>query len=180
MEPGTLFAGVTDMGTGQPDDEQALRELYAACYRRLVGLVGAVCGDRHLAEEAVQDAFVRLLGQWSKVSRYEDPEAWVRKVALGYVSNRRRKAANGRRAVARAGPAPQVAAAATEAEVDVDRALAALPTGQRAVLVLHRLGFDVAEVARELGIPEGTAKSRLARGRETLRALLREDVNDSV
>ena len=161
-------------------EEQALREFYAASYVRLVGVVGAVSGDRDAAEEAVQDAFVRLMGRWNKVSRYDDPEAWVRKVALGYVSNRRRKAANGRRAAARAGQAPQAATAATEAEVDVDRALTALPTGQRAVLVLHRLGFDIAEVARELGIPEGTAKSRLARGRQTLRTLLREDVNDRV
>jgi RNA polymerase sigma-70 factor (ECF subfamily) len=40
--------------------------------------VGAVAQDRQEAEEAVQDAFVRLIGQWSKVSKYDDPEAWVR------------------------------------------------------------------------------------------------------
>lgn len=95
VEPATLIAGVTAVGTERMHDEQALRELYAASYPRLVGVVGAVCGSAHEAEEAVQDAFVRLMSQWTKVARYDDPEAWVRKVALGYASNRRRKALNG-------------------------------------------------------------------------------------
>ncbi len=55
---------------------QDLRDLYAASYARLVGTVGAVCRDRHEAEEAVQDAFVRLMGAWPTVSRHDDPEAW--------------------------------------------------------------------------------------------------------
>lgn len=73
-----MFAGVTGV-EDRVDDEQALRELYAASYARLVGVVGAVGGSTHEAEEAVQDAFVRLMGKWPKVSRYDDPEAWVRK-----------------------------------------------------------------------------------------------------
>jgi RNA polymerase sigma-70 factor (ECF subfamily) len=87
---------------------QDLRELYAASYARLVGVVGAVCQDRDEAEEAVQEAFVRLMGSWTKVSRYDDPEAWVRKVALRQVSNRRRKALNGLRAALKHGPLPDV------------------------------------------------------------------------
>lgn len=160
-------------------DEQAVRELYAASYARLVGVVGSVCGDRHEAEEAVQDAFVRLLGQWSEVLRYDDPEAWLRKVALGYVSNRRRKAVNGIRAARRHGPAPDVPAPTGDA-VDLRRALAALPQAQRAALVLQDLGLDVASIARQLDVPEGTVKSRLARARAALAPMLREDVNDRV
>jgi RNA polymerase sigma-70 factor (ECF subfamily) len=179
MEPGTLFAGVTDVSTGQPDDEQALRELYAASYRRLVGLVGAVCGDRDEAQEAVQDAFVRLLGQWPKVSRYEDPEAWVRKVALGFVSNRRRKTLNGLRAARRHGP-PLDAPGPTGDRVDLARALDALPPAQREVLQQQDLGLDIAGIARHLAVAEGTVKSRLSRARAALAPLLREDVNGRV
>jgi len=84
-------------------DEQ-VSHLYAASYMRLVAVVGAVHRDRHDAEEAVQDAFARLLGQWQRVSRYDDPEAWVLKVALGFASNRRRKTLNGLRAAGRHGP----------------------------------------------------------------------------
>jgi RNA polymerase sigma-70 factor (ECF subfamily) len=153
--------------------------LYAGSYARLVGLIGAITGSRHEAEEAVQDAFVRLMGQWPKVSRYDDPEAWLRKVALGTVSNRRRKARNGLRAALRLGPVPDVAGPTGDA-VDLDRALAALPRAQRTVIVLQHLGFGVEQIAAELGVPAGTVKSRLSRARAVLIPLLCEDVNDHV
>ena len=160
-------------------DDQALRDFYAGTYARLVGIVGAVAGDRQEAEEAVQDAFVRLLGRWSTVSRYDDPEAWVRKVALGAVSNRRRKARNRLRATLRHGPPPDVAGPTGDA-VDLQRALAALPAPQRAVLVLQHLGLGVDQIAAELGVRPGTVKSRLSRARAALVPLLREDVTGSV
>ena len=156
---------------------QDLRDLYAASYSRLVGTVGAVCGDRNDAEEAVQEAFVRLMGSWDKVSRYEDPEAWVRKVALRQASNGRRKALNGIRAALRYGPPPTVAEP-TPAAIDAERALAGLPEQQRAVIVLHRIGLDAEAIAEALGVPVGTVKSRLARGRAALAPLLREDRPD--
>ena len=157
---------------------QDLRDLYAASYARLVGTVGAVCGDRHEAEEAVQDAFVRLMGKWPTVSRYDDPEAWVRKVALRQVSNRRRKALNGLRAALRHGPPPDVPGP-TPAGIDAERALAALPEQQRAVIVLHRLGLGPDAIADALGVPAGTVKSRLARARAALAPMLREDTTDA-
>lgn len=156
---------------------QDLRDLYAASYFRLVGTVGAVCGDRHEAEEAVQEAFVQLMANWAKVSRYDQPEAWVRKVALRQVSNRRRKAMNGVKAALRHGPPPDIPGP-TPAAVDVERALDALPPQQRAVVVLHRLGLDAAETADALGIPVGTVRSRLARARAALAPALREDPSD--
>ena len=161
------------------DDEQALRELYAASYARLVGTVGAVVRDRDLAEEAVQDAFVRLMGRWQQVSGYDDPEAWVRKAALGYASNRRRKALNGLKAAFRHGPASDAAAPSGDV-VDLRRALAALPRAQREAVVLQGLGMDVASIARHLDVPEGTVKSRLSRARAALVPMLREDVTDRV
>ena len=157
---------------------QDLRDLYAASYARLVGTIGAVCGDRNEAEEAVQDAFVRLMANWPKVSRYDDPEAWVRKVALRQVSNRRRKALNGLKAALRHGP-PADVPEPTAAAVDAERALASLPEQQRAVVVLHRLGLDVDAIADALGVPVGTVKSRLARARAALSPLLREDPRDA-
>lgn len=159
--------------------EPALAVLYASCYRRLVGIVGAITRDRQEAEEAVQDAFVRLLGRWSTVSRYDDPEAWVLKVALGFVSNRRRKLRNGVRALARLGVPPDVPALTAEA-VDLRRALAALPAPQRQVIVLQALGLTVADIAQQLAIPPGTVKSRLSRARAGLAPLVREDTKDHV
>lgn len=162
--------------TDGSSDEQALAALYAASYARLVGVVGAVVQDRSLAEEAVQDAFVRLLGQWTRVSRYDDPEAWLRKVALGFASNRRRKLRNGLRAALRHGAAPDAPAPSGD-RVDLRRALAALPRAQRAVVVLQDLGLSTAEIAAELDAPVGTVKSRLSRARASLAPLLREDTS---
>lgn len=181
MDPARLVAGVRGVTTAAAEvrvaQGQDLRDLYAASYARLVGTVGAVCGDRHEAEEAVQEAFVRLMGSWSKVSRYDDPEAWVRKVALRQVSNRRRKALNGLKAALRHGPLPDVPEP-SPVVVDAERALAALPEQQRAVVVLHRLGLDVDAIADALDVPVGTVKSRLARARTALAPILREDLRD--
>jgi RNA polymerase sigma-70 factor (ECF subfamily) len=158
-----------------PRADGAVRDLYAACYGRLVGVVSLAAGSRAEAEECVQEAFVRLLGHWPRVSRYEDPEAWLRQVAFRLLANRLRKARNGVRALLRHGPPPGVPEPTAD-RVDVAQALASLPLGQRQVVVLHYLvGLDVAEVARVLGTAPGTVKSRLARARDALAPLLREE-----
>lgn len=179
MEPESgqwWLGGVT---TIDDKPQRDLEALYAASYTRLVAVVGAVAQDQTEAEEAVQDAFSRLIGQWSKVSRYDDPEAWVRKVAFGYVSNRRRKITRGLRALRRHGASFEAPGPTGDA-VDLRRALAALPVAQRQVIVLQDLGLSVAEVAEHLDVPVGTVKSRLSRARMALAPLLREDVADHV
>jgi len=178
MEPGGTVA--VDRGVSiNSDDERDLAEFYGAVYPRLVGVLGAVAQDRQDAEEAVQEAFIRLLGQWPKISRYRDPEAWVRMVALGYVRNRRRKIRNGIRAVLRYGPGPDQPPPTGDA-VDLRRALRALPQPQREAVVLKDAGLTVEEIADQLGVPVGTVKSRLWRARAALAPLLREDTADHV
>ncbi|MCA1712439.1 MAG: sigma-70 family RNA polymerase sigma factor [Actinobacteria bacterium] len=163
------------MGTAGASGADDLAVLYAAAYGRLVGLVTVVCGDAAEAEECVQDAFVRLIGRWDQVSRYDDPEAWLRKVALGMASNKRRKARNALSARRRQGVPPDQQPVSPEL-LDVARALAALPLHQRQVLVLqHYVGLEVEDIARQLGVPVGTVKSRLARGRAALAPQLRDE-----
>lgn len=122
---------------------------------------------------------IRLIGKWDSVSRYDDPEAWVRKVALGFVSNRRRKISRGIRAFARHGAPAEVPAPSGDA-VDLQRALARLPRPHREVLVLQDLGLSVDAIADHLGVPSGTVKSRLSRARTALAPLLREEAPDHV
>ena len=70
-------------------------------------------------------------------------------------------------------PDPPAAAAPAGERLDLERALAALPPGQREVLLLTALdGLAYAEIAQALGIPIGTVMSRLSRGRERLRGLM--------
>ena len=154
-----------------------VEDLYAGSYARLVGVVTLVAGSREEAEEVVQEAFVRLLPRWSRVSRYEDPEGWVRGVALRLLSNRFRKVRNGAIAARRHGPSPDVEAPSVDG-VDVVRALQSLPLKYRQVAVLHYLlGLEVTDVAAELKVPIGTVKSRLSRARELLAPLLTEETH---
>jgi RNA polymerase sigma-70 factor (ECF subfamily) len=164
------------MGGGSVSDRPVdLESFYASTYRRLVSVVGVALGDRHEAEEIVQEAFARLLPRWDTVRRYEDPEAWVRQVAFRLMSNRLRSLRRGRHALERAGErlgeptAPDLTA-------DTLRALARLPLPQRQVVVLHHLvGLPVDSVAAELRVAAGTVKSRLSRARAALAPLLREE-----
>lgn len=155
----------------------SMRELYAASFARLVRVLTLVSGDQGEAEDAVQEAFARLIPVWSKVSLYDDPEGWVRGVALRLVSKRLRKVRNGRNALRRLGPVHPSAAPSADG-IDIARALAGLPLGQRKVVVLHYLlGLDLATVAQELQIPVGTCKSRLSHARAALQPLLGEDLH---
>ena len=151
--------------------EVAVGELYRATYGRLVGVLAVAAGSRDEAEEVVQEAFVRLLRAWPNVSKYDDPEAWLRQVAFRQLSNRLRKARNGVTAAMRIGPSPQEASPSGD-RVDVARVLQGVPLSQRQVLVLYYLlDMSVADIAVVLGIAPGTVKSRLSRGRSDIHRL---------
>lgn len=150
-------------------------QLYVATYARLVGILALAARDRAEAHDVVQEAFARLLPRWSTVGRYDDPEAWVRRVAFRLLSNRWRKA----RRLVLGGTASGAVPPPDSDGVDVSRALAELSLEQRQVVVLHHLlDLSVAETAAELGVPEGTVKSRLHRARAALAPLLAEEVSD--
>lgn len=176
-EPAGVVGGVMGVNRSSAAAQDAVADLYSTCYSRIVGIVTLVAGTRVEAEECVQEAFVRLLGSWERVSRYDAPEVWVRTVALRQLSNRRRKARNGMRALLRQGPAPHEPPPATD-RLDVMRALRQLSVPQRQVVVMHYLlGLSVDEIASALDIAPGTVKSRLSRARSALAPLLREETS---
>jgi RNA polymerase sigma factor (sigma-70 family) len=109
------------------------------------------------------------------VRAYDHPEAWVRRVALNSAAMGARRLRRLAAALLRLGPPPTVPELSPEL-LDLHNALRALPLGQRQVIVLHHLvGLPVEEVARELHVPTGTIKSRLARGRRALAHVLDTD-----
>jgi hypothetical protein len=81
VEPGAALGGVSRMRAAvrRPARSAAAdvagdpRDLYAACYGRLVQVLTLVAGSRAEAEDVVQEAFVRLVPRWSKISTYDDP-----------------------------------------------------------------------------------------------------------
>ena len=159
-------------------DEREFDDFYNASFARITGQVYAMIGSRDEAEECVQEAFVRAWAHRRKLDRAEYPEAWVRTTAYRLAVSRWRRTTRGRRPADRALGAATETAAPSETHVALVAALKQLPQAQRQALVLHHLAdLPVHQVAREVGVPEGTIKARLSRGRAALAALLTDDTN---
>lgn len=173
MEPNASPARVI----GVPDGSAEVEELYRRACPRLVGLLTAVGGSRSDAEEVAQDSFVKLLQHWPKVREYDDPEAWLRTVAVRALISRHRRRTMATLGLRRLEPDVARAVPGLDGDaVDIGRALARLPVGHRAVVLLHHLhDLPVDEVAAALRLPVGTVKSRLSRARATLAPLLAEE-----
>ena len=153
-------------------DARSFDDFYLATSRRLLGQLTAMTADREQAADVLQEAYAKAWMQWGRVSRLDNPEAWVRTVAW-------RAAVSWWRRLGVARSKQPLLALRDHHEPDLDSALvvrdalAQLSPVQRQVLVLHEVvGMTVSEIVRETGIPSGTVKSRLVRGRAVLAALL--------
>ena len=154
-------------------DEHEFDDFYTSSFGRITGQLYAMIGDRDEAQECVQEAFVRAWSHRKALARADHPEAWVRTTAYRLAVSRWRRVKLARRPADRAlSPAVQTEAA-DESRVALVAALRRLPENQRQALVLHHLcDLSVQAVADEVGVPEGTVKARLSRGRVALAALL--------
>ncbi|PZS12340.1 MAG: SigE family RNA polymerase sigma factor [Pseudonocardiales bacterium] len=145
-------------------DVRGFDEFYLASRDRLALQVAALTGDPFEALDHVQEAFIRAWTRWDRVSGYDDPEGWVRRVACNRAVSRWRRA---HRLVLRPDAGSDVPFEAEQLVV-ID-ALKRLPTREREAIVLHHLvGYSVEEIATRLGAPSGTVKSWLSRGRTRL------------
>lgn len=159
--------------------QEAVQQLYAASYRRLVLQLYPVTGDLGEAQEVVQEAFVRLLTSPRRMASLTSPEAWLRTVAVNLARSRWRRGKVLRRLLHRFEAEPSEVPGATPDHVALMSALRTLPAGQRDAIALHYLvDLPVTEVAEILGVSAGTVKSRLARGRIALAVLLGEPAPD--
>jgi RNA polymerase sigma factor (sigma-70 family) len=139
------------------------------------------CADPDVVDEAIQDTFLTL---WREAHRYHDtgaePAAWIWTIAVRRLVSALR--GPGHRRLGRASPlAGEVVTAPSAEELvllriehgDLGTALDRLSPELRAVIQATALdGLTVREAARLLGVPEGTAKTRLMRARARLRELL--------
>lgn len=143
-------------------------DFYAANYADLVVQIYAYFGDRQEAQDVVQEAFTRALARWRRLSGYEDPGAWVRRVAWNLATSRWRRTRTALRHLAGFRAEPVVEGPSPD-RVALVEALAALPATLRRAMVLHYLAdLPVAEIAAREGVAEGTVKSWLHRGRAAL------------
>lgn len=151
-------------------------EDYESLYRARVGpltrQVFAMTGNWSEAQDVVQEAFVRAWQHRASIDRAGSPEAWVRVTAMRLAVSRWRKQRNALIAWRRTGPT-HADAPAEPFDRELIAALQSLPQAQREALVLHYLADQsVAEIADSLGVPVGTVKARLSRGRTALAAHL--------
>ena len=150
--------------------------LFHSEYPALVRSTYMIVHDREQARDIAQDAFVQLFSRWRRISKYDRPDAWLRRVAIRMavravrrerMRNRREREFDQGRPV---GPL----------DVDVVRAVAQLPAAQRAAVVLFYLDDrPVREVAEILACSEVTARVHLHRARKRLAEILREDEQES-
>jgi RNA polymerase sigma-70 factor (ECF subfamily) len=152
--------------------DDAVAEVYAGSFRRLVVQLYAVTGDLGEAQDAVQEAFVRALDAGRGFAEVHNPEAWLRTVAVNVAISRHRRRRLLDTITRRTVPVSPVPDPSPE-HLALMCALRRLPAGQRHAIALHYLvDLPIEQVAATLGVSVGTVKSRLSRGRAALAALL--------
>jgi RNA polymerase sigma-70 factor (ECF subfamily) len=155
--------------------EPAFRRLY----RRHAGAVYALllrltAGDAARAEDCLQDAWLRAVAALERFAWRSSLRTWLRGIAIncwreGWRDDRRAPL----RLVEEHEPEPAMSSVTPLDVIALERAVADLPEGYRAVLVLHDVeGFTHEEIAEALGIVPGTSKSQLARARAAVRRSL--------
>ena len=143
-------------------------DLYRSEYRNLVGLAYTLTGRRDVAEELVQDAMLAVYQHWGRVSSYDRPGAWVRRLVVNRAASRWRRQRTAARLAFRLGrPDPQPEPTGDAAAVW--GAVRQLPRRQAEVVAMY-YGCDMTadEIAETLGCAAGTVRTHLVRARAAL------------
>ena len=158
---------------GDPD---AFGEIFRRHEDRMWAVAMRTCGNRELAADAVQDAFISAFRRSASYRGDAAVTTWLHRIVVNACLDRLR----------RERPTSELpefdltdgkdAHSQLETRLDVHAALASLPEAQRAALILVDMhAVPVAEAAEILGVAEGTVKSRCSRGRTALAALITRD-----
>jgi RNA polymerase sigma factor (sigma-70 family) len=153
--------------TGGGESSDGFSDFFRTQFGSVRRVTEMIVGNRAVAQEVTQDAFVEALRHWRKVSTYDQPGAWVRRVAI----RRAVKVRDRRRNEPRLDPVGE--APIDVPDPDLARAVASLPRAQRAAVALYYLeDRPVAEVAQLMGCSESTVRVHLHRARHRLAAAL--------
>jgi RNA polymerase sigma-70 factor, ECF subfamily len=158
-------------------DAAAFEELYRQHSGWVYALARRMAGDETLAKDLTQESFIRL---WQKIDSFRGESeftTWFRRMAINICLN---KLGDERRRTNRVFTTDDLSAfdaggkrQTPEAGIDLERAMAQLPNGARAVFVLHDVeGYKHSEIAEMTGVAEGTVKAQLHRARKLLQAAM--------
>jgi RNA polymerase sigma-70 factor (ECF subfamily) len=165
-------------------DREAFVDLVRVRVDRLFAIAQRILRDVDRAEDALQDALVIA---WRDLRGLRDPDrfdAWLHRLlvhsCLTHAARERRRVAN-LRALPIDGPAGPDDTLTVADRDQLERGFRRLPPEQRAILVLHHYaGYAPSEIAETLGIPPGTARSRLHHAHRAMRAALEADARTTV
>ena len=165
-------------------DHDAFSELARVNIGRLYAIAVLILRDPARAEDATQEA---LVAAWRDLSALREPnsfDAWLRRLLVRACHRKARRARNRPTIdvqVMSIEPSVPDASAPLAQRDEIERGFRALDTDQRAVVVLHfYVGLPLPEVADALGIPVGTAKSRLHRATRAMRSVLESDARAAI
>ena len=178
-----MYADDAELVTAaQAGDRDALDRLLRLHYDRVHAVCRRVVGTSHDADDAAQEAMIRIVNGLHSFDGRSSFSTWAYRVAsntaLDELRKRRRRPML--RAVDDEGEVPEIADRLAERRVDavaerlsLDDAIAGLPDDFRVAVVLRDVAdLDYREISDVLGVPVGTVKSRIARGRSLLAAHL--------
>ena len=153
--------------------EATFEQFFHAHESAILGYLWRITGDEQASHDVAQETFLRAWQRFEQVCRYEQPRAWLFRVATNLASNHRRHRSIHDATMARFSPAHPAtldpAAGVAESAI-VRAALLAMPVRQRSALVLRVVyGLSIPEIAEALGASRAAAAMTLSRAREAFR-----------
>ena len=146
----------------------------------MIGLAYVLSGSRSAAEDLAQEGFLAAHNAWDRVSLYEKPEAWVRRVVANKSVSMFRRKMREAKAIAQLKPEASYLPRIAAEDDEFWKPVRALPKRQSQAIALHYLEeLSVAEIAEILECAEGTVKVHLHKGRKRLADRLGLDTGEA-
>jgi RNA polymerase sigma-70 factor (ECF subfamily) len=159
----------------EPSDSEPFEAFYRREYPRMVAIARAFVGSGASAEDLAQESLLAAHRHWERVSAYDEPGAWVRRVLINRAASFLRRRGAERRAVTRLGgqTGEDTLPELTPQAVEVWEAVRRLPRRQAQATVLRYIDqLTMEEVGEVMGCSAGAVKTHLFRARANLSEIL--------
>jgi RNA polymerase sigma-70 factor, ECF subfamily len=157
-------------GADVSETAPSFEAFYEDTFRRLFTALCLVTGNRHEAEEIVQDAFLRVYARWDRVETLEDPTGYLFRVAMNVFRSRSRRALLGLRRELLLAPEATDELTEIETHDEVVRLLLGLAPKQRAAILLTAiLDYSADEAGRMLGLRASSVRALTTRARARMK-----------